>query len=253
VPRTQVDRIDGLTTSIAVKAPCTCATTANITLSGLQTIDGVTVVGDDIYPPDRVLVKDQTDTTKNGIYNPSVNAWTRSLDFDGQRDITDGSLVWVRGGNTNSGLWKAIATDRTVIIETSEILFEQISFGAPTTSVVVREVFFNTLPTVGEIYPIANTAIDLELAADLVGCQFYVDPTGLPTSAATFTLYKRTPPAASVSIGTIEFATDGTVTVTFPSAVQFLTADGDKFIMTAPDPQDATLNFVAFAFLFTAI
>ena len=52
---TQTDRIDGLSTSVAMKAPVVVATTANITLSGLQTIDGVSVV-----TGDRVLVKDQT-------------------------------------------------------------------------------------------------------------------------------------------------------------------------------------------------
>lgn len=131
--RTQVDRVDGLTTSIAVKAAVTCATTANITLSGLQTIDGVLVVGDDIYPPDRVLVKDQTDTTTNGIYNPTVNAWTRALDFDGSRDITDGTLVWVRSGDTNQGMWKTICADRTVVVDTSAMTFLRAITGSTVT------------------------------------------------------------------------------------------------------------------------
>ena len=38
---TLVDRITGIETSVAVKAPCVVATTANITLSGTQTINGV--------------------------------------------------------------------------------------------------------------------------------------------------------------------------------------------------------------------
>lgn len=51
----QIDRTDGLSSSVAIKGPCRVATTANVTLSGEQTIDGVAVVTDD-----RVLVKDQT-------------------------------------------------------------------------------------------------------------------------------------------------------------------------------------------------
>ena len=90
---TSVDRIQGLSGSLAVKAPCRVATTANITLSGEQTIDGVAVV-----EGDRVLVKDQADTTENGIYDASTGAWTRALDFNGANDVKDGTLVLAAEG-----------------------------------------------------------------------------------------------------------------------------------------------------------
>ncbi len=51
----QTDRNAGLVAAAAIKNPCRVATTANITLSGEQTIDGVAVVA-----ADRVLVKSQT-------------------------------------------------------------------------------------------------------------------------------------------------------------------------------------------------
>jgi hypothetical protein len=51
-------------TAVAIKAPCRVATTgANIALAGVQTIDGVTVGGN----AERVLVKDQTNQSQNGI------------------------------------------------------------------------------------------------------------------------------------------------------------------------------------------
>ena len=56
---------------ISWKAPVTAATTANITLSGAQTIDTVSVVAGDT-----VLVKNQTNTAQNGIYNVNAGAWT---------------------------------------------------------------------------------------------------------------------------------------------------------------------------------
>jgi len=80
-----------------MKAACVCATTANITLSGLQTIDGVTVVAND-----RVLVKNQTATSENGIYVASTGTWTRAYDFDGDSDIVYGTRVFVIGGTTNT-------------------------------------------------------------------------------------------------------------------------------------------------------
>ena len=56
---------------ISWKNPVTAATTTNITLSGTQTIDGVAVI-----VGNTVLVKNQTDNTKNGIYQVNAGAWT---------------------------------------------------------------------------------------------------------------------------------------------------------------------------------
>lgn len=93
---TNVDRIQGLSGSLAVKAPCRVATTAAITLSGLQAVDGVTVSAGD-----RVLVKNQADTSANGIYNADTGDWTRALDFNAANDAVLGTLITVREGTTN--------------------------------------------------------------------------------------------------------------------------------------------------------
>ena len=71
-----------------VKAPCVASTTVDITLSGTQTIDGVAVVA-----ADRVLVRSQTDSAENGIYDVSSGAWVRSTDFNGPTDLINGNLV----------------------------------------------------------------------------------------------------------------------------------------------------------------
>ena len=63
------DRVDGVTASISFKAPCIAATRSNITLNDEQTIDTVAIVDGD-----RVLVKDQTDDTENGIYVCKIQA-----------------------------------------------------------------------------------------------------------------------------------------------------------------------------------
>lgn len=60
------------------------ATTANITLSGEQTIDGISLVADDLC-----LVKNQSTVSQNGIYLVSATAWTRQ---------TDATLVIVKSG-----------------------------------------------------------------------------------------------------------------------------------------------------------
>jgi len=73
------------------------ATTANITLSGEQTIDGVSVVADD-----RVLVKDQTAATENGIYKASAGAWSRWVDSDADAELRRHRVI-VREGTANGG------------------------------------------------------------------------------------------------------------------------------------------------------
>lgn len=113
-----VDRIQGLSGQQAIKTPCRLATTANITLSGEQTIDGVAAV-----EGDRVLVKDQTDTTQNGVYDVSTGSWTRSLDFDGPNDIADGTMVLVNSGSTYADkVFKLNATE-PITIDTTALTF----------------------------------------------------------------------------------------------------------------------------------
>lgn len=80
-----------------VKKSVRCATTANITLSATQTIDGIAVVAGD-----RVLVKDQTTASQNGIYVVAAGAWARSADADTISELA-GACVNVDSGTVNGG------------------------------------------------------------------------------------------------------------------------------------------------------
>lgn len=102
----QTDRYNGLLGNLGAKAPVRAATTANITLSGLQTIDGVALAEDD-----RVLVKDQTDTTEVGVYSASTGPWTRVSDFDGSYDVVKGTLIHVTDGTINGNVLFAVSSD----------------------------------------------------------------------------------------------------------------------------------------------
>ena len=84
---------------VIYKAPVVAATTANITLSGIQTVDGVS-----LNPGDRVLVKNQTSQRDNGVYvvASSVN-WARSPDMLVASDFFS-SYVYCVGGTANSGI-----------------------------------------------------------------------------------------------------------------------------------------------------
>jgi hypothetical protein len=127
---TIIDRSSGLGTgatpngenaTISVKVPVRVATTANITLAGEQTIDGVAVVADD-----RVLVKDQTDQTENGIYLASADAWARTTDCADNGDLVTGTEVRVNAGSTNTGRWYCSSAD-PIAIGTDNITWAQVT------------------------------------------------------------------------------------------------------------------------------
>jgi hypothetical protein len=89
--------LDFFATGISWKQPVNCGTTTNITLSGLQTIDGVTVVAGD-----RVLVKSQTAPAQNGIYLASATAWSRAPDADTWDELIS-AICFVESGTTLAG------------------------------------------------------------------------------------------------------------------------------------------------------
>lgn len=116
----QVDRTEGLVGNTAIKAPVRASTTANITLSGEQTLDGIACV-----TGDRVLVKNQTNAVNNGIWVVDTGDWNRSQDFDGALDIVTGSIVTVNYGSTKArSLWR-VNTENPITIGTTEIVFAE--------------------------------------------------------------------------------------------------------------------------------
>lgn len=98
------------------------ATTANITLSGTQTIDGVAaIVGD------RVLVKNQATASQNGIYVVSASGWARSADANATGEITAGMLVVIEEGTLQADqLWQLI-TDGGVVVGTTNLVFAEVT------------------------------------------------------------------------------------------------------------------------------
>lgn len=153
VTTVRTDLRRGINSGAAFKIPCKVATTAAITLSGLQTIDGVAVVADD-----SVLVKNQADGTFNGIYWAATGAWTRRPDFDGYFDTRHGTFVWVNQGTTNAlTLWRVSTSDISAAQGplpdgTSSIAFTQVTLGgsgsAPTFFSAYRSTDQNTGTTV---------------------------------------------------------------------------------------------------------
>lgn len=109
---TQTSRLSGLNSSSALKGPCRCAATTNITRSGFQTIDGVSPVDTESERLRRVLLLGQTNPAENGIWIMQAGSWVRSKDLDSIEDIVRGSRIFVGAGTANFGMY-TITSDVT--------------------------------------------------------------------------------------------------------------------------------------------
>jgi len=96
------------------------ATTANIALSGIQTIDGV------LLPADaRVLVKNQAQAKDNGLYVvSSTGVWTRAQDADTSLEVTPGLFVSIEKGTANGDSVWQLVTDGPIALGTTPLAFE---------------------------------------------------------------------------------------------------------------------------------
>ena len=116
--------VDMFVQGYAIKAECQVATTGNITLSGLQTIDGYTTLAND-----RVLVKNQTTSAQNGIYIASTGAWARSSDANTWNSLIS-AFTFIMNGTTqqNSGWVCTITSGGT--LGTTPVTWSQLASAA---------------------------------------------------------------------------------------------------------------------------
>lgn len=112
-----VNQVELAKRGIKRKDSVRAASTANLTLSGTQTVDGVTLIAND-----RILVKDQTTAADNGLYTVLAGTWTRTVDFNSSNDIV-GSEVFVSEGTVNGNKVYALITDAPIIIGTTALTF----------------------------------------------------------------------------------------------------------------------------------
>lgn len=110
------------TTLVDFKDSVRVATTANITLSAAQTIDGVSVIAGD-----RVLVKNQTTGAENGLYVCAAGAWTRATDADATAEVTSGLCVPVEVGTANAGKLFLLTTANPITLGATTLTFSAIS------------------------------------------------------------------------------------------------------------------------------
>lgn len=109
--------------STSWKNPVDVATTANIALTGEQTIDGMLTANS------RVLVKDQSSKAQNGMYLSSAGAWTRTTDADINTELY-GAAVNVLNGTAN-GTKNFVQITNPITLGTTAVVWTQLT-GAST-------------------------------------------------------------------------------------------------------------------------
>lgn len=137
--------VDNTAAGLDPKEPAQAATTADLgatynstggpTGTGQFTAAPTTIDGVTLAEGDRVLVKNQTSATENGIYvvTATTTVWNRAADHDGSptSEVSSGNFVFVLGGTANSGTGWVLQGDGTLTLNTDALIWVQ--FSASTT------------------------------------------------------------------------------------------------------------------------
>lgn len=201
--------VDSTAQGLDVKASVKCATTANITLSGLQTIDGITVVAGD-----RVLVKNQTAAADNGIYAASASGWTRTTDMNAWAEFP-GAFVFIEEGATLADTGWTCTVNAGGTLGTTAITWVQFS-GAGTYTAG------NGLALTGSVFSAVGTANRITVGAGGIDiASTYVGQTSITTlgTIATGTWNATTISTAKGGTGLTSFTSGGAVYATSTSAL----------------------------------
>ena len=118
--------VDGLIQGLDVKGSVRTASTANGTLSS-DFANGDSVGGVTVATGDRILIKEQSTGSENGVYTVNASgAPTRATDFDSNAGITAGAFVFVEEG-TNGDQGFVLTNNGTVTIGSTSLIFTQFS------------------------------------------------------------------------------------------------------------------------------
>ena len=120
--------VDSVASGLDVKDSVRVASTGNVDLAN-DVYNGVTLDGVVLSTGDRVLLKDQTTGSENGIYIVGANAAAiaRSPDMDDNAEVTSGLFTFVESGSSNADAGFVLTTDGSITVGTTAIAFSQFS------------------------------------------------------------------------------------------------------------------------------
>lgn len=252
--------VDAIKQSLDIKDSVRVATTGgNIALSGgaPNSLDGKALA-----LGDRILVKDQTTPSQNGIYTVTTlgtganGVWTRSVDADQAAEVTSGLYVFVEEGTANNTSGFVLSTPNPIVVGTTSLSFTQFSGAGQIAAGNGLTKSGNTLSVVtNNASNITVTAGGIDLATTGVGAGSYflttVDTFGRvtagtnPTTLAGFGITDAQ--AANTTLTAIAgVATNGIIVRTGASsaAARTLAAPSTGFTITNADGVAGNPTFV---------
>jgi len=163
--------VDAVKQSLDIKDSVRVASTGNVSLtsgsSDLEagdTIDGVTLVAGD-----RVLLKNQSTASENGIYVAVASSGTpaRSDDANASADVTSGMFVWVEEGTSNGDQGYVLTTNNVITLNTTDLTFTQFSGAGQITAGNGLTKSGNTINVVPDDVTLSVTADEIKLKGDV--------------------------------------------------------------------------------------
>ena len=161
--------VDAARAGLDVKQSVRAATTANINLSSAlengDVIDGVTLA-----TGDRVLVKNQSTASQNGIYVVQASgAAVRATDFDADAEVTPGAFAFVEEGTTNADTGWVLTTNGTITVGSTSLAFAQFSGAGNITAGDGLTKDGNTINAVGTVGRISVAADSIDISTAYAG------------------------------------------------------------------------------------
>lgn len=205
--------VDSTAQGLDVKPSVKASTTANITLSGTQTVDGVALVAGD-----RCLVKNQTTASQNGIYVVSASAWTRAVDLSLWTQMP-GAFTFVEQGTTLADTGWVCTSDAAGTLGTTSVAFVQFSSSGSYSA-------STGLNLSGGQFSIANTAVTAGSygSASSVGT-FTVNAQGQLTLAGSVAIAIANTQVSG--LGTMSTQNASSVAISGGSIINLTTFDGN--------------------------
>jgi len=163
--------VDAVKQSLDIKDSVRVASTGNVSLtsgsSDLEagdTIDGVTLVAGD-----RVLLKNQSTASENGIYVAVASGGTpaRSDDANASAEVTSGMFVWVEEGTSNGDQGYVLTTNNVITLNTTDLTFTQFSGAGQITAGNGLTKSGNTINVVPDDVTLSVTADEIKLKGDV--------------------------------------------------------------------------------------
>ena len=163
--------VDAVKQSLDIKDSVRVASTGNVSLTGGSsdleagdTIDGVTLVAGD-----RVLLKNQSTASENGIYVAVASGGTpaRSDDANASAEVTSGMFVWVEEGTSNGDQGYVLTTNNVITLNTTDLTFTQFSGAGQITAGNGLTKSGNTINVVPDNVTLSVTADEIKLKGDV--------------------------------------------------------------------------------------